>query len=176
MKVHLNLQLGSETSEHRLVIRARDGDHAPLEFKLDGEAMSADCVQVAPGVYSVLMGGRSYEARIAAAGAPGPGGRRVVTIGSHHFSVEVLDPRRRRSSGSLADHSGPQEILAPMPGKIVRILAASGQEISQGAGLLVIEAMKMQNELRAPRAGRVAAIHVTEGDGVESGAPLIRLE
>jgi biotin carboxyl carrier protein len=70
---------------------------------------------------------------------------------------------------------GPQVLVAPMPGRIVKVLVAEGQEIQQGAGLLVIEAMKMQNELRAPRAGRVEEIYVQEGTGVESGARLIQL-
>jgi biotin carboxyl carrier protein len=65
--------------------------------------------------------------------------------------------------------------VAPMPGKIVKILVARRQEVAVGAGLLVIEAMKMQNELRAPRAGRVEEIYVEEGKGVETGAPLVRL-
>jgi biotin carboxyl carrier protein len=175
MKLNLCLQHGSHSSEHSLELDVRKSDGPVQNYTLDGKPSSADCLRIAPGVYSVLLGGRSYEARVEATGTPGSG-RRVVTIGSRHFSVDVRDPRRRRSVGSRADHSGPQEILAPMPGKIMKILAAKGQEVAQGAGLLVIEAMKMQNELRAPRAGRVADIHVTEGTGVESGARLLRLE
>ena len=68
------------------------------------------------------------------------------------------------------------EVKAPMPGKIVRMLAQEGQQVALGAGLLVIEAMKMQNELRAPRAGRIAKIYVHEGLGVETGAKLLELD
>ena len=67
-------------------------------------------------------------------------------------------------------------MLAPMPGKIVRVLVESDQEVKQDQGLVVIEAMKMQNELRAPRGGRITAVHVKEGIGIEAGARLLRLE
>ena len=180
MKLTLSLQHGSKTSEHRLEIGSGRGNTVGrhmVEYVLDGEMSQTDCVQIAPGVYSVLLGGRSYEAHVATFGphATGTADRRIVTVGTRHFTIDVRDPRRRRTSAALADHTGPQEILAPMPGKIVKVLAEKGQEVAQGAGLLVIEAMKMQNELRAPRAGRVAEIYIAEGEGVESGARLIRL-
>ncbi|MBI4165145.1 MAG: acetyl-CoA carboxylase biotin carboxyl carrier protein subunit [Acidobacteria bacterium] len=180
MKLTLSLQHGSKTAEHSLELESHQrnaGSRRILEYLLDGEVIQADCVQIAPGVYSVLLGGRSYEAQVVPIGphAPGAPNRRMVTVGSRHFTIDVRDPRRRRAAGALGNHTGPQEILAPMPGKIVKVLAEKGQEVVQGAGLLVIEAMKMQNELRAPRAGRVAEIYIAEGAGVESGARLMRL-
>lgn len=178
MKLHMYLQHALRSGEHTLEIvspQGKSGEKGAVEFLLDGESNRADCVQVAPGVYSVLVDGRSYEARVAAAGPQGTN-RRVVTVGLRHFTIEVRDPRRRKTASALADLAGPQEILAPMPGKIVKVLAEKGQDVAPGAGLLVIEAMKMQNELRAPRAGRVAEIYVAEGSGVESGARLLRLD
>lgn len=180
MKLTLHLQHGSKTSEHRLEVDARPRNTAGrhmVDYVLDGEVSQTDCVLIAPGVYSVLLDGRSYEAHVAPIGPhiPGAANRRIVTVGSRHFTIDVRDPRRRRAAAALGNHTGPQEILAPMPGKIVKVLAEKGQEVAQGAGLLVIEAMKMQNELRAPRAGRVAEIYIAEGAGVESGARLIRL-
>jgi len=178
MKLTLNLQHASQSGEHSLEIITPPGkfeDRGMVEYVLDGKSNRADCVEVSPGVYSVLIDGRSYEARVAASGPQGTN-RRVVTIGSRHFTIEVRDPRRRHTAAAPADLAGPQEILAPMPGKIVKVLAEKGQDVAPGAGLLVIEAMKMQNELRAPRAGRVAEIYVAEGSGVESGARLLRLD
>ena len=80
--------------------------------------------------------------------------------GLRRYLVELRDPRRWRRTGSSIEAEGPQEIVAPMPGKIVKVLVTEGQEVSRGQGLLVIEAMKMQNELRAPRAGRVERIYI----------------
>jgi len=178
MKLNLSLQHGPQSSEHSLEINGRaesSVNAGVVEYVLDGKCHRADCVEVSPGVYSVLINGRSYEARVATSGPQGTN-RRVVTVGSRHFTIEVRDPRRRHTGASQANHTGPQEILAPMPGKIVKVLAERGQEVAVGTGLLVIEAMKMQNELRAPRAGRVAEIYVAEGSGVESGARLLRLD
>ncbi|MBZ5546086.1 MAG: acetyl-CoA carboxylase biotin carboxyl carrier protein subunit [Acidobacteriia bacterium] len=136
-----------------------------------------DWAEVAPGVYSILVNGRSYEAQVVTSSPTGTPGEasRVVTVGTLDFQVSVHDPRRRRGAASLAAADGPQEIHAPMPGKIARILVSRHQEVVAGAGLLVIEAMKMQNELRAPRAGRVEEIYVEEGKGVEAGTRLVRL-
>jgi biotin carboxyl carrier protein len=179
MKLTLTLQHGSRTSRRELELRSPStaANGGPLAYVLDKEAGEADWAEVAPGVYSILIGGRSYEAQVTSppGEAPTRDVRRVVTVGTRHYRVEVQDPRRRRSGSPAAPANGPQEILAPMPGKIAKMLVAENQEVSQGAGLLVIEAMKMQNELRAPRAGRVEKIYVAPGQGVESGSRLVRL-
>ena len=180
MKLTLTLQHGSKTSEHQLEILAppsASNGAAKLAYVLDQGAGEADCERIAPGVFSILLGGRSYEVRVAAQGGAGgaDAGRRMVTVGLRHYSIEVHDPRQRRLAVSTAASLGPQVIVAPMPGRIVKVLVTKGQEIEPGAGLLVIEAMKMQNELRAPRAGRVEEIYAQEGAGVESGAKLIQL-
>jgi len=180
VKLALTLQYGSRTSEHQLELGfSQDGSKAGGKFAytLDHCPGEADCVRIAPGVFSILLGGRSYEVRIAAltTGASANFARRIVTVGARHYTVDVHDPRRRRSAAPLASGGGPQEVIAPMPGKIVRILVERNQEVAQGHGLLVIEAMKMQNELRAPRAGTIAEIYVAEGIGVEAGTRLVRL-
>lgn len=179
MKLTLRLQRKTKDSEHRVEIDAPHPDgRGMVKCLIDGEPIQPDCIQIAPGAYSILLGGRSYEARIVPSGPLGPeaANRQVVTIGSRHFTVEIHDPRRRRTAHNATAQAGPQEIAAPMPGKIVKILAEQGQEVAQGTGLLVIEAMKMQNELRAPRAGRISKIYVQEGSGVESGAKLVRID
>ncbi|MFB3920766.1 MAG: biotin/lipoyl-containing protein [Terriglobia bacterium] len=177
MKLRLTLQHGSHSGEHELEFSALpDGAAGALRFVLNGSATEAEWAVVTPGVYSILMGGRSYEARVATQPGEAAGEVvRLVTVGTRHYRVVVRDPRRRRSSASATARDGPQEIRAPMPGKIVKVLVNEGQSVTPGAGLLVIEAMKMQNELRAPRAGRVEKIHVAEGTGVETGAHLVKL-
>ncbi len=98
-----------------------------------------------------------------------------VTVGKRHYHVEVRDRRVQPFTSAEVKTEGAQEIFAPMPGRIVKILVLENQQVSLGEGLLVIEAMKMQNELRAPRPGRVAKIYVQEGTGVETGVKLVRL-
>lgn len=179
MKYELKLHAGSKASEHQLEFLPPAGDGAgTLRAELDGQGMEAQAEPVSPGTYSILVNGRSYEAHVTK--RPGdPAGLEspfVVTVGLRHYLVEVRDPRRRRHGVSALGAEGPQDIVAPMPGKIVKVLVAEAQDVAQDEGLLVIEAMKMQNELRAPRAGRVRKIYVEEGRGVEAGFRLLRLE
>jgi biotin carboxyl carrier protein len=180
MKLTLTVRHGSEAREHHLDLnlpRDATAGQGTAAYTLGAEKGEMDWAEVAPGVYSILIGSRSYEAQVIAPSrtrAPGDASH-LVTVGTLDFQVTVHDPRRRCGAGSLATADGPQEIRAPMPGKIVRILIPRHQDVAAGAGLLVIEAMKMQNELRAPRAGRVEEIYVEEGKGVEAGARLLRL-
>ncbi len=137
-------------------------------FRMGDSAEScADVEVVEPGVYSVLIDGRSYEARVEETADA-----LVVVIDGRRFEIEARDPRRffRKRTGAGAD--GIQTIAAPMPGKVVRVLAAVGDEVAAGQGLLVVEAMKMQNELKAPRAGRVLAMSAAEGATVAAGETL----
>ena len=180
MKLEIKLQSDSGTHGHQIELspaEVRQAAAARIEFMLDGATRQADWVEISPGIYSVIIGGRSTELHVTA--RPGDLGGQAsaydVTCGARQYRLEISDPRRRRHSGPDGVHDGLQEILAPMPGKIIKILVAENQEVVQGEGLLVIEAMKMQNELRAPRAGRVERIYVKELAGVETGFKLIRL-
>ena len=129
----------------------------------DGPERRADVEVPEPGVYSVLMDGRSYEARV----EEGPNAL-VVVIDGRRFDIEVRDPRRlTRKAGGAAD--GVQIVAAPMPGKVVRVLAAVGDEVAAGQGLLVVEAMKMQNEMKAARAGKVLSMSAKPGATVTAG-------
>ena len=131
----------------------------------------ADIAMPEPGVYSVLKDGRSYEARVeeTASGL-------VVVIDGHRFEVEIRDPRQwTRKSDSAGSH-GVQHLSAPMPGKVVRVLVAAGEEVEAGQGLVVVEAMKMQNEIKASRAGRVLKVSAKEGATVSAGEDLVTME
>lgn len=181
MNFEIELRENSETSEHRLSIEnlsnGQGGRQKP-QFSIDGELIEADWAEIRPGHYSILAGGQSYEARVAPAADSRPcrPDTWIVTIAEYDFQVRVRDPRTRRFAGQAAAHDGPLDVLAPMPGKIVRVLVSRDEEVAQDQGLVVIEAMKMQNELRAPRAGRITQVHVKEGIGIEAGARLLRLE
>jgi biotin carboxyl carrier protein len=124
-------------------------------------------VEVEPGVYSVIDGLESWEVRVAG---------NEYAIGGHHFLVEIDDPRQWKRSKRAADAHSRVFIAAAMPGKVVRVLAAVGDEVVAGQGIIVVEAMKMQNELKAPRDGRVTAIDVKENDSVNAGAVLATIE
>jgi glutaconyl-CoA/methylmalonyl-CoA decarboxylase subunit gamma len=155
-------------------------DAGQTQFIVDGEAFTIDWAAITPGAYSMLLNGCSYHVRIWNDAqppiGPPPLGRFVAVVGAQQaFHVEVQDPRSRHAQSYSTAHNGVEELQAPMPGRIVRILVADGARVETGEGLLVIEAMKMQNEVRATRRGRVEAIYVREGDGVETGSRLLRL-
>lgn len=177
-KLKVKLGSGRRASEHQIEIgiSVNGADAGETECRLDSEApVATNWVRVAPGRYSILLGNRSYEAHVIPAAGITGAREYTVRVGSESYRVELIDPRAWQGRGGLAGSDGQQEISAPMPGKIVKLLVAEGDEVDDGQGLLVIEAMKMQNELRSPRAGRVERIYAAEGTGVESGAPLVRL-
>ncbi len=116
-----------------------------------------DIVEVEPGVYSVIVGDESFEARIAG---------NQISVGGYRFTVEVDDPRQWKRSRHAAGAQGRVSIAAAMPGKLIRVLVAVGDEVTEGQGIMVVEAMKMQNELKAPRGGRVTSIAVKPNESV----------
>ena len=141
-------------------------------FRLDdGPERVADVVAAAPNVYSALMDGRVYDAHLEQSE-----GCLIVTIDGHRFAVEVRDPRRWQPRGAGRGGEGVQTVKAPMPGKIVRVLVSPGDLVETGAGLVVVEAMKMQNEMKASRAGRVISVAVREGATVAAGEVLLTVE
>jgi len=177
VKFAARLRRGSKVIEHALELAPQKGADGPRRFVLDGKELEAESAEISPGVYSLLVDGRSYEAQVSQrpGDVPGSGNPYVVVVGLRRYLVELRDPRRWRRAGSSLDAEGPQEIIAPMPGKIVKVMVTTNQEVKRDEDLLVIEAMKMQNVLRAPRGGRVERIYVEEGRGVETGMRLLRL-
>ena len=126
-----------------------------------------DIVEVEPGVYSVIAGSQSFEVRASG---------NQFSIGGHQFRFEIDDPREWKKSGHAAGAHGRVLITASMPGKVIRVLVAVGDEVAKGQGIVVVEAMKMQNELKAPRAGRVTSVEVKANDSVNAGAALAGIE
>jgi biotin carboxyl carrier protein len=124
--------------------------------------------QAGEGTWSILIDGRSYAVMILSAGE--------ISVNGRVFHVDVFDPRELRGRRSAADSSGPQAITAPMPGRVIRVLVEPGQEVAAGEGLIVVEAMKMQNEMKAPRAGRVASVKTRAGTTVSAGDVLLVIE
>jgi biotin carboxyl carrier protein len=149
-------------------VRQEDGC---IHFSLPDCSGSASIVEVEPGVYSVLLDGVSYLAQ-----AVRNETSIAVEVRGHVYEIEIVDPRApRRKTGALAGE-GRQTIVAPMPGKIVRVLVREGDAVEPGQGIVVMEAMKMQNELKALRAGAVTALPVAEGAAVGAGEVLAIIE
>lgn len=100
-----------------------------------------------------------------------------VFVGTRRYALTVTDPKRLRSAGVVGGHAdGAARIIAPMPGKVVRILVEQGAQVNAGAGVIVVEAMKMQNEMKAPKAGVVSSLNVPVGTTVNGGDVLAVIE
>jgi biotin carboxyl carrier protein len=144
-----------------------------MECMVDGRAMRVDVRLLEPGVMSLLIADPDAHGRQYRCVLDGDG----VVIGGRRYGFEVDDPRSlqgRRGTGAGTD--GPRPVKAPMPGRVVRVLVEVGMEVEEGQGVMVIEAMKMQNELKAPKAGRVVRVGVVVGNTVGSGDVLVVVE
>jgi biotin carboxyl carrier protein len=144
-----------------------------LRISLDGKPLDVDAVEVVPNTFSVLLNGESYQIRV----APQGDGTLILHTGLAEYHAEVSDPRSWRGRRhSTLEAEGRQEIAAPMPGKVVRLLVKPGDSVVTGQGLLVVEAMKMQNEIRSPKSGRVEKLLAQEGQAVNAGEVLVWVE
>lgn len=162
----MRFQVSIHGRNHDLELTPAEGT---WDCRLDGRAIQIDVRTISPGVLSILRDGKSYVVR--------HGGNGTVMVGERTYEVAIADPRSWRSRQmALAGAAGPQKLTASMPGKVVRILTAPGAEVKAGQGILVMEAMKMQNELRSPRDGKVTAIMVQEGGAVNLGAVVAIVE
>jgi len=143
------------------------------KITLDGNPVDADAAEVAPNTFSVLLNGESHQIRI----APRPDGTLTLHTGLAEYHAEVTDPRtwRGRRHGVL-EAQGRQHIVAPMPGKVIRLLVKQGDVVKAGQGLLVVEAMKMQNEIRSPKSGKIEKLFAIEGQAVNAGEVLLSVE
>ncbi|MCC6587566.1 MAG: biotin/lipoyl-binding protein [Bryobacterales bacterium] len=145
-------------------------------FRLEREGLEtvngdASVVEVEPGIYSVLWNGASFEAKILWESSKG-----VVDVGPEHFVVEASDPREVDTTRHGSAAGSRHEVVSPMPGKVVRVLVEEGQEVTVGQGIVVVEAMKMQNEMQSAKAGRVTSVRVKAGEAVAGGEVLAVIE
>lgn len=137
---------------------------------VDGTEIPVSAKQVRAGEWSVVAGGNQILVRLH------QGSRGLVaTVPSGTYTAELVDPRRYRPAGAGGVAGGANEICAPMPGKIVDLLVAEGDAVESGQAVAVVEAMKMQNDVRARQAGTVAQVRVSEGDSVTAHQVLVVL-
>jgi biotin carboxyl carrier protein len=160
------IEIGGRT-RHVVVTRVGEG----FTVNVDGRVWPVDAARIDAHTLSLLIGRTSHEATI----APDPAsGQLIVRVGTTPIAVS-LDGRRRSGRKDEGAHgsSGPQRVVAPMPGKVVRVLVKTGDVVRARQGLVVIEAMKMENELRATRDGTVTDVQAREAMSVEAGTLLV---
>lgn len=158
-----------EGKSYRLDLSRAEGQ---WDCRLNGRPVPIDAVLARKDVLSVLIDGKAYEVKR----ERGPSDMHLW-VGSARYEAELRDPRSLRGrQDRAADAKGPKKLVAPMPGKIVRILAPEKTEVEAGQGVVVVEAMKMQNELKSPKKGVVQKVIATLGANVNAGDVLAIVE
>jgi len=154
---------------HRLELERGDGR---WECRLDGQEINVDAVVTRRDVLSMLVDGHSYEIKREQTPTD-----LHMWVGSTRYGVELRDPRSLQSRRNAAgDEKGPKKVVAPMPGRVVRVLVAEKSEVEAGQGIVVIEAMKMQNEIKSPKKGTVQKLLAASGAAVNAGEVLAIVE
>jgi biotin carboxyl carrier protein len=161
--------VGGRRKAHRLEIE-KSGEG--WKCQLDGASIAIDAISPRTDVISIIVAGRSYEIKREQAGID-----LKMWLGSVCLPVELRDPRSLRSRLKAGgDKKGPVKIVAPMPGRVVRMLVDENQEVEAGQGILVVEAMKMQNEIKSPKKGVVKKLSTSVGTAVNPGDVLATIE
>jgi biotin carboxyl carrier protein len=166
----MKLQAAIGDSIHDIEM-TRDGDQ--LRVCIDDRKYDLEASEPEPSVYLLKHDNNVYEASV----SPTDASNFIVSLRGHDVQVKITDPKRLRGSGG--DHhtqDGAAEIKTAMPGKVVRILVSTGDTVTKGDGVIVVEAMKMQNEMKSPKDGRVTEIKIAEGDTVGAGDVLLVIE
>jgi biotin carboxyl carrier protein len=168
----MKLRATVEGDTHEVEIR-RDGSR--VRASVDGRGYEMEAHEVEPGLYLLKSGDQVFECRVD--GSASKHGASEVSVGQSVYNVTLADPKRLR--GARAAGAGEHDtarITAPMPGKVVRVLVERGAQVSAGDGIVVVEAMKMQNEMKSPKTGTVIELHATPGDTVNAGDVLAIVE
>jgi biotin carboxyl carrier protein len=139
--------------------------------RLNGRELEVDAILARPDVLSLRVGNIAYEIK-----SERVANDLLLWVGSTRFAVEVRDPRSLHGRAHTGDDHGPSKITASMPGKVVRLLVRQGDEVEAGAGVAVVEAMKMQNEIKSRKKGTIQKILVSEGAAVNAGDVLAIVE
>lgn len=170
--LHMKLQAEIGDAKHEIEI-IRDG--SVIKALIDGEPFDAEVSEPERNVFLIKRNGEVFETFVIhPSSAEKP---TIVSLNGRDHEIKLIDPKRLRGSGADADSAdGDAEIRTAMPGKVVRVLNDVGAAVEKGEGVLVIEAMKMQNELKSPKDGTVKEIRVKEGDTVSAGDVLAVIE
>ena len=167
------MKLKAQRSDTTHEISLTTGENG-VSVEIDGRSYSLEVRESAGGVLLIKNGTSVYRCRVEAKRETG---KYEVGLRGQSYPISIIDPKRLRSSEDAAGHGhGTAEIVSPMPGKVVRILVEQGNTVEAGAGIIVVEAMKMQNEMKAPKAGVVVSVNVASGATVNAGDVLAVIE
>ena len=168
MKLHA--AIGSYQGEIQIRV-----DSGPVFAEIDDRRHQLEVHESAAGGYLLIADGQVFDCRVE--GRVESGKQVDVVVGTKSYAVTLTDPRKLSSATSTSAHDdNAARIVAPMPGKVVRILVEVGSEVAAGDGILVVEAMKMQNEMKSPKAGKVVALNIQTGATVNGGDVLAVIE
>jgi biotin carboxyl carrier protein len=164
----MTYEIKLDGKNYRLELTRSDGR---WDCRLDGREVLVDAVLARRDVLSVLLGSKAYEIKRERSATD-----MHLWVGSVRYAVRVRDPRSLRSRQASDDGKEPRKLVAPMPGKVVRVLVQEEAEVEAGQGIVVVEAMKMQNEIKSPKKGVVRKLTASEGANVNSGDVLAIVE
>jgi biotin carboxyl carrier protein len=165
-------EVSEKGGETRTIELKELGENA-YEVTIDGATVHVDAARSGKTIYSIIEDGKQFEVIIDETGAHGFD----VLVGGQLLHLQAFDERSRLLANTAkASASGPQRVEAEMPGKVVKIAVAAGSEVQEGQGIVILEAMKMENEIKSPIDGVIKEMGVTEGQTVESGALLFVVE
>ncbi|HEY6046642.1 MAG TPA: biotin/lipoyl-containing protein [Pyrinomonadaceae bacterium] len=168
------MKLEANIGDVQSVIDFRD-EGQRVFAEIDGRSYQLEVQELAAGRYTLMAEGLVFECRVE--GTPESGNTVEVFAGHRQFPIAIIDPKRLRSGATAsAQADGAARIIAPMPGKVVRVLVEAGAQVASGDGVVVVEAMKMQNEMKAPKAGTVSSLKVEQGATVNAGDVLAIIE
>jgi biotin carboxyl carrier protein len=159
--------------ERNYTVEIEEIGKSVYRVSVDGNEFLVDGKKTGHTNFSLIVDNRSFEIEV-----DHKGDEYRVLVDGRNYRVNLVDERRVRNSGALGGGGlqGRQAVSVPMPGKVIAILVAEGDTVEKGQGLVIVEAMKMENEVRSPIAGEVKEIKVKQGDTVEGGATLLIVE
>ena len=169
MSVSRYLARGTAEGSPRQIEVEEAGD-GQFRVRIDGVEHRIDARPLAHDAVSLIVDGQSFSVEFEENGDDV-----VVLVRDQIFRIDIADERRlrMRAASSRFTLEGNQSVASPMPGRVVKVLVRAGDEVTEGQALAVVEAMKMENELKAPKAGKVIEVQVSEGQAVEGGAVLV---
>ena len=170
----LVVKLHTIIDDSQAVVRLRD-DGSRVFAEIDDRRHELEVQESAPGKYLMIGNDRVFDCWVE--GRPESGKPTRVVVGTTEYSVTLNDPKRMRATTGIEVRGDDlARIVAPMPGKVARVLVAIGDRVSVGDGIVVVEAMKMQNEMKTPKAGTVTTLHAEPGATVNAGDVLAVIE